>query len=130
MIFRTYSAAAMLALTACFATLSSGAKAQELSQGDYELCSVYNNNDEFVGYDSACLERQRAAIRRYERSAGGAYYEDSGIYYCPSWANQGNGYPVYSDGTYGYALPGVADAPVNGRLCTPNPVNYQGTGYY
>ncbi|MEE2691233.1 MAG: hypothetical protein VX640_06820 [Pseudomonadota bacterium] len=114
-------------LAAAGLLMGTPAAAQELTRGDYELCSVYDRDDNFAGYDSACLAEQRAAKRYYDRRAGGAYYSDSGIYFCPHWANQGNGYAVYS--TYGYAY-ATADAPVNGRLCTPRPVNYQGTGYY
>jgi len=58
---------------------------------------------------------------------------DTGIYFCPHWANQGRGWSVggvtdYGSGMYASGFASV-DAPVNGRLCTPRPVNYQGTGY-
>ncbi|MEQ8177366.1 MAG: hypothetical protein RIA10_03445 [Amphiplicatus sp.] len=105
------------------------AAAQKLSDGDYELCSVYDRDGEFAGYDSACLAEQRAATRYYDNRAGGRDSSAAyGPYFCPHWANQGRGYNVYSTyGTYAYA---TADAPVNGRLCTPRPVNYQSSGYY
>ncbi|MEQ8936188.1 MAG: hypothetical protein RIE56_10400, partial [Amphiplicatus sp.] len=103
------------------------AAAQRLSDGDYELCSVYDRDGEFAGYDSACLAEQRAATSYYERRAERLNPDPAyGPYFCPHWANQGRGYNVYSTyGTYAYA---TADAPVNGRLCTPRPVNYQSSG--
>ncbi len=121
-------AAAIFGGASALAAGLSPAAAQTLTRGDYELCSVYDRDDEFAGYDSACLAEQRAAKRYYDRRAGGVDYSDSGVYFCPHWANQGRGYNVYSTyGAYAYA---TMDAPVNGRLCTPRPVNYQGTGYY
>jgi len=107
------------------------AAAQELSSGDYEKCSVYDRDGDFAGYDSACLERTRAQIRHYQRSAGGSsssYY--SGVYYCPSWANGGRGYGFtqHADGSSPSYF-GTYDSTFEGRSCVPNP-NYQGTGYY
>lgn len=44
---------------------SAPAEAQTLSQGDFTLYSVYRPHGGFAADDSACLERQRAAIRRF-----------------------------------------------------------------
>ena len=107
------------------------ANAQELSRGDYEKCAVYDRDGDFAGYDSACLERTRAQIRHYQRSAGGSGSSyNSGVYYCPSWANGGRGYNAtwYSDGR-SPSYYGTYDSTSNGRPCIPNPT-YQGTGYY
>ena len=108
------------------------AGAQELSDGDYERCSVYERDGDFSGYDSVCLAERRDALRYYERKSrrydSQSYY--SGVYYCPRWANGGNGYNAtwYNDGRPpSYA--GTYDSTSNGRPCIPNP-NYYGTGYY
>lgn len=137
-------AAALLAAGLC--ALAAPATAQSLGRGDYQRCAVHDRYGDFSGYDSVCLAARRAALRDLndDRYGGRGYDDrgrysrapirDSGIYFCPHWANQGRGWSVggvtdYGSGRYasGYA---TVDAPVNGRLCTPRPVNYQGTGYY
>ncbi len=108
------------------------ASAQQLSNGDYEMCSVYDQDGDFAGYDSVCLERKRAQLRRYQKNAASTYTAYSGAYYCPSWANNGSGYigTVYSDGRPVSVDPyGTFDRPVDGVRCLPRP-NYYGTGYY
>ena len=145
-------AAAGLAVLA-LGSIATSASAQSLGRGDYQRCAVHDRYGDFSGYDSVCLAARRAALRdlnadRYGGYGYGGRYggdygrprsgrsvtADTGIYFCPHWANQGRGWSVggltdYGSGLYasGYA---TADAPVNGRLCTPRPVNYHGTGYY
>ncbi|WP_308909430.1 hypothetical protein [Pseudokordiimonas caeni] len=112
------------------------AAAQELSDADHELCSVYDRNDRFVGYDSVCLERKRAQIRRYKHSGrhhghGAAGYPAfTGIYFCPVTANFGAGYNAtfYNDGRPPQYF-GKFDATLNGQPCRPRYVGPRGTGY-
>lgn len=126
--------AAILAAAAALSAMTGAARAQQLSDADYALCAVYDRDDDFVGYDSVCLERKRAQLRRYQRKGGGSYASAgyAGAYSCPAWANNGNGYPgtVYSDGGPPSTDPyGSYDRPVDGVRCLPKPV-YYGTGYY
>lgn len=130
-----FSAAALAAAGFVMAAAAPDeAAAQTLSNGDYELCSVYDGDGDFVGYDSVCLERKRAQLRRYQEKSGGysGSYASAGYaaYSCPYWANNGNGYPgtLYSDGRPSTDY-GTYDHPVDGVRCIPNP-NYYGTGYY
>lgn len=105
---------------------------------------MYDRDGDYAGYDNVCLAARRAALRDLARDDHGGGRRDRegrhgrapvnpGIYFCPHWANQGRGWSVggvtdYGSGLYASGFATV-DAPVNGRLCTPRPVNYLGTGY-
>ncbi len=118
---------------------ASPAQAQALSGGDYEVCSVYRPNGEWAGYNNACLERQRAAIRQWSNvgtgqggsyggssyggyssaPAGGYGYYGYPLMACPGWANNGYGFST-TTGSGGYAGFGPYDSAVNGRPCRPS----------
>ena len=111
-------------------TLTDSAGAQSLSSGDYERCAVYRPDGSRAGYSNACLERQRAAIRRYTHSHTGSYgYGPStpasghAAYPCPSWANNGRGYASTTrPGRYGVVY-GTFNSAVNGQPCIPGGSN-------
>ncbi len=132
-----------LGASVCLAVLAGlpAANAQSLGSGDYELCSVYRPDGSFAGYNSACLERQRAAIRRLNnthsnRPHGGHYghapapyatpsYAPSGGL-CPSWANNGYGYSsTIRPGSSFNVQYGTFTSSYNGQPCTPNPMIFR-----
>lgn len=106
-------AAAMMTLF----TLAQPALAQQLGDGDYEICSVYDRNEQFVGYDNVCLELQRAALRQLRGHNRDSY---TGSMLCPWQANNGQGYNAtfYSNGRSA-SLFGTWDSTWNGRPCVP-----------
>lgn len=139
------AAAAIAAAGLATAGSSAPAEAQSLGQGDFALCSVYRPDGGFAGYDSACLERQRAAIRRFSddgkphyatppraphrprppRGYGYGSYSAPvyapAAYPCPGWANQGYGYSTTSSGFGGHVQYGTFTSSVNGQPCIPSP---------
>lgn len=124
---RTGMVTAMTVLAALAAlALAESAGAQSLSSGDYERCAVYRPDGTRAGYSNACLERQRAAIRRYANTHTGSYGYGSSTpasghaaYPCPSWANNGRGYASTTrPGSYGVVY-GTFNSAVNGQPCIP-----------
>lgn len=133
--------------TACalaIAAVSAGAlEAQSLGSGDYELCSVYRPDGSFAGYSNACLERQRASIRRNSQHSNsqhrGGHYRTpppgapvysgyaSAATLCPSWANNGYGYSstLVSSGFGSNIQYGTFNSTVNGQPCISNPVIFR-----
>jgi hypothetical protein len=128
-----FAAAAIAAAGLAATGAGAPAPAQSLGQGDYELCSVYRPDGSFAGYNSACLERQRAAIRRFSERRNPGYAQPSrpvhgyggashapAAYPCPSWANNGYGF----SSTTGPGLNvryGNFTSSVNGQPCIPSP---------
>lgn len=112
-------------LLAAFALPPRPAFSQDLSQGDYELCSVYRHG-KFVGHDSVCLAGRRAVLR----ALGEGNLSRPHVNFCPHWANGGNGYNAtfFSDGSPP-ALFGTWDSTLNGRPCLPKPMR-NNSGYY
>lgn len=118
--------AASLVAAAAFVLPAAPASAQSLSSGDFALCTVYDGEGRNRGIDSACLERQRARVARFQyqqnRFNGGPapYVDTSGS--CPLWANGGRGfgYTVNSDGSPP-PFAAAFDSVVDGRPCMPSP---------
>lgn len=106
--------------------------AQALSSGDYERCTVYRPDGSRAGFSNACLERQRASIRRYSNQGnqGNQGYGYAPVpvygaasYPCPSWANNGRGYSSTTrPGSYGVVY-GTFNSAFNGQPCIPNSGN-------
>jgi len=134
-----FAAAAITAAGLAATGTGAPSHAQTLSQGDFELCSIHRRDGSFAGYDTACLEAQRAAIRAYRDSRGSRYapppprpsygygYGSAGHapMLCPSWANQGHGYPsTLPSGHNARIQYGTFTSPVNGRPCLANPIFY------
>ncbi|MBI1265027.1 MAG: hypothetical protein GC187_09875 [Alphaproteobacteria bacterium] len=123
--YSALSLAAMAIAAAGLAATGAGApaSAQALGQGDFALCAVYRPDGTFAGYSNACLERQRAAIRRFSQPSPshGGHARAAGVYPCPSWANQGYGFSSTSSGFGGRVQYGTFTSSVNGQPCIPSP---------
>ena len=127
---------AVLALTA----FTAEAGAQALGGGDFQRCAVYRPDGSFAGYSNACLERQRASIRRstgqsqgygngYGAPRNNGYYNAAPVYNgqaaypCPSWANNGRGYSSTTR-PWGIGIEyGTFNSTVNGQACIPGGSN-------
>ncbi|OBV10524.1 hypothetical protein [Erythrobacter dokdonensis] len=110
--------ATIYAAVACIALSAQSTTAQQLSDGDYEQCAVYDREDRFIGYDSVCLARKRALLRRFD---GGRPVTDE-PYYCPRTANNGQGFNMtwHSDGRVPTYF-GTFDRTMDGIPCIGRP---------
>lgn len=118
------------------AGLTAEAGAQALGSGDFQRCAVYRPDGSFAGYSNACLERQRASIRRstgqgngYNAPQNNGYYNAApaysgqAAYPCPSWANNGRGFSSTTR-PWGTGIEyGTFNSTVNGQACIPGGSN-------
>ncbi|MGP1275342.1 MAG: hypothetical protein ACQRW7_07995 [Caulobacterales bacterium] len=120
----------LIAFALLMSATAAPAAAQSLGGGDFQRCAVYRPDGSMAGYSNACLERQRAAIRRYSGQPSGGYgyapaapVYGGGVYPCPAWANNGRGYSSTTrPGQYG-AQYGNFTSAVNGQPCIPTSGN-------
>lgn len=115
---RALHAAALCAAVSSALLAIQPAKAQQLSKGDYEQCTVYDRDGRFVGHDNVCLAAKRALLRRL--NSGRPVSDEP--YYCPWAANNGQGFNMtwHSDGRVPTYF-GTFDRTTDGIPCIGRP---------